>query len=545
MAWARREDETREGAFWDELGRVGHVSALPDFFDRRKRAAQTVLMSRKVADRLERLRMGGYHEGDEMLMVGLHSGIVERIDPFRRNNSIPYIAQQKRADPLKEAIAYMEKRSKERGVFYRHWCIHDGPRCLSIDLKKRWAKQKRRVSKWNAHPVAKRCGVRIILRSSEVGSPVKKAHKKRWNKKKRVFERPYILDTEGKRIRCVDALGRQTWHPHTHCIVEMSRFLTPSEWKEVLKAANAHFHTVEIDHGRLRQPREAVKYLVKCDELDELPDIEFMRFVRRTRKCRNVEPLAGLKAFRKGLRERCEKIRCRFDPETGRAEYVPVKNWNQKALAWKKSEGQKAVEAAAALTERGPLERAVVVARLAPQAMFLPIAEPVYMVRGPRPDMSEFRARPEVYPHFQYTAEAWDLGEAMFKSLYGMAPGEWLASGSAAAQEATWSAGIDTPAPIQMEAPFGSGSQYTRNCPDPTENPTLSGEPGQFLRGESGGTPLEYVLSIAGEAGSALFGHKKTRTSHEEPGQFLRGTAIHSEARPESNEKRTQKLWQT
>lgn len=439
VKWAEREEERREISYYGELDELtGQISDLSHYAKQDKARAQTRLVSDKMADRCERLRIGGYHQGELIRIVAPLSKSIEEIPPYRRNNSIPYIAQQKRSNTLKELIYYVEMESKKRGVCFRQWVIHDGPRCHAMHLPERWRAQNRKIREWNKY-YAKKFGAYIEFRSNEAGSPLKKAKEKTYDKKTKKWVRKYIRDAKGKKIRALDDKRRQTWHPHTHCLVKMTRFLTESEFQDLILAAQRHFKTPKLDSGAVKEPREICKYVVKCADLSGIRDIDFMRFLKHTFKKQLVRPLGALQDQINKHKEQCKKLRARYDHKKQMCFYQLMNNHNQSAISGKKTAGEeildveKHIENLENPDDKKNLEKCAIVARLSPQAQFCPVAEPLFMVRG-RVDMNEFCDRDEVQEVVQHTEAAFIQGLAAFEAIHGYSPEQFLTGSRMAAQ---------------------------------------------------------------------------------------------------------------
>jgi hypothetical protein len=288
------ERRIREANYKDDLQTAGQIEDLDDFAAYDKRRSQTRMMSIAQADRMDRTGERGYHNGQTVSFVGVNSEAVDELEPFRRNNAIPHVAQEKRSKLLKELTYYVETESDKPGVKFRHWVQHDGPRCIASKLPDRWRAQNGRVTDFNESPIAQRLGAKIVMRSNEAGSPVKKAHKKIQDSSGK-WHRPYVLDENGNRIRCTDERGCQTYHPHTHMIVRLDRYVSDREFLELIKFAERHFKTPKLDSGALNNVREACKYVIKCDELNDVKDIDFRRYLKATFKRRLIAFYGDLK----------------------------------------------------------------------------------------------------------------------------------------------------------------------------------------------------------------------------------------------------------
>jgi hypothetical protein len=486
-AWILHERKKRAEAWdrWAEL--TGQFCSPDEFAHEDKKRCQTRLASDRIAARMERLRMfsrkvttirngklvrervggGGYAGGMGYSYVGLHSQIVDTVPDYRRCNANPYIAQQKRSHLLKALIAYVEKWSVKKGYAFRHVCIHDGPRCGVYALRGRWREQNRRIRTANKSDLFKRLGISFIFRSNEAGSPVKKSHEKTKDGKGRMV-RTYERTRKGNRIRTLDAKGRQTWHPHTHAILQLSRFLSDSEFAEMIAYLQMHFNAVEPDQGILREPREACKYLVKVDELNEIDDLALYRFLSQTRGRHLVQALGPLKAQNRKDRDERMVYRFRKDDETGAAKMVRDVNWNstpEAAAGLTLTEGEKLLKRAHRLQPDPRFDDLPILAKIAPIPRFMPIAEPVLLVRGKVLDVEAFFERSDVKRLMAATEDSWMVGMSGFLAVHGEGKGMSWWERQHAHRIAFQNASQDVQTPVQQSLFNRRGN---RGSPDNT-----------------------------------------------------------------------------
>ncbi len=518
LDWVRREDQAQEADYRQSTLETGQITTPELWADRDKRAAQTELVSVRMADRLKRLGVGGYHDGEPLAFVGVHTGSVKTIPPFRRCNWIPQTAQLKRNQLLNQLIFFVNGKSKQRGIAFRHICIHDGPRCQSLHLGERWDAQNRRVRGWN-RKIAEQFGAYFVFRSNEAGGPVQKTRQKVWNAEKGRRERRYIRDKDGNRQRCLDEQGRQTWHPHTHAILMLTRWLGDDEFAQMIARMKHWFGAVEPDHGILKEPREACKYLVKCDELEALSDVDFIKFCYRTKGRRLVEALGPFRQFRRELRTSGKKVRPFLDNsgEEPRVGYKVNRSWDSSALARARDyhfpdadlpQGAKAIR----LPGQLPLQSPAICARIAPQTMFAPVSEPVYMVRGKRIDAAEFCARPQVAKVVEETLDDWEAGCATFEALYGVTVENWLTMGALCI-------GALPEFLAEMDgSPKGSAHNTPVTGSPPrleSENREPAHEPGSYDWGTGANAPPEKLQTTV-----LNLRQSETRSPCDEPGSY-------------------------
>lgn len=514
--WISHERKKRDDAWERWASLTGQFCSPDEFLHEDKKRCQTRLAADRIAARMERMKMfsqkvkrkidgktvreriggGGYAGGMGYSYVGVHSQIVDIVPDYRRCNANPYIAQQKRSHMLKALIAYVEKWSVRKGCAFRHICIHDGPRCSVYDLRGRWQEQNRRIRTANKSDLFKALGVSFIFRSNEAGSPVKKSHEKTKDAKGRMV-RTYTRSKRGKRIRNVDAQGRQTWHPHTHAILQLSRYLSNEEFAELIAYLQKHFNAVEPDQGILREPREACKYLVKVDELEEIDDLSLYRFLKQTRGRHLVQPLGPLAAqIRKDRADRMV-YRFRKDDETGAAKMVRDVNWNstpESQAGMGLTDGEKLMKRVHKLDPNPRMTDNPIIARLAPMPRFVPVAEPVLLVRGKVLDVEAFFDRPDVMRLVQATDHEYMVGMSGFLAVHGEGKGLSWWERQYAARIAMQNAAQDVQPPVQQSLFSRRGNQGSPDNTPATGRqqppPTASPPPDQLFEVEAGPKPI-------------------------------------------------------
>jgi hypothetical protein len=409
------EERERRETYSETLKDSGRIIPPEEFARRDKGESQLEMMGHRVAERLERLRRPGYHKGEDVFFVGANSENQKEIPKFWRSNANPYVQRQKRRNIFKNLALYMQNQIDD-GAAFRMWVIHDGPRCHAMHLPQRWAAQAARVTDWNESTIAQKLDVKVVLRSAEAGSPVLKATEKTLNQETGKWERLYIVDEAGNRIPVRDDKGRQTWHPHSHLIVRFGRWLSEDEFKEVIKAAQAHFKTPKLDAGFIYDPREACKYVLKCDELDSVRDIDFLRFLKWTYKRRLVSFYGEAKEQKKRIERDGLRIKSEWDAKTQTTKYVERKSHHVNVV--KKSDLEKP-------WSPPNRDKTVLVAKLEPLAYFSPISEPIFLVRG-RVDWSELYKKPEVVEVIESSQEGYEAALDAFPLIYGCTVDEFL-----------------------------------------------------------------------------------------------------------------------
>ena len=432
--WIDKQTDEGEREFLEMLEDTGRVQSLDNWAELDKQMTQTELASIQMADRMERLGLRGYGEGDPTQFISVHTGCIKEIANFRQCNLIPASAQKKRNPTLKSLIFFVDSEGMEK---FRHIVIHNGGRCHAGQITARHKQMKRAINKWNKL-YAPIYGAEFIFYSCEAGSPVKKSPEKVWDKEKQAFVRPYIFDANGKRIRCVDAEGKQTWHPHIHALLMMPEFLPKPQFEAMCDDLRRVLDSPEFLYNEpLENTREACKYLVKCDELNNCDDEGFKDFCVEMEGARLVQTMGKFAAFRKMLKRTGRVVRMVRNKETGKSEYQAIKNWNRNAASdvCDPTEGEDLERNIRQniLDNAGPLTKPAIISRIAPSNMFSPVSEPVFLVRGRCTDLAEFCERPQVKAVIELTRELFEGGCQDFKSDTGVSLEQWLKSRAAAA----------------------------------------------------------------------------------------------------------------
>ncbi len=422
---AHSETKTREKAYNDTIEKyTGQFISSDDFETKSKKESQRRYISDAFADRMERLGMGGYYEGKKKFHYGVQTGAWIEIPNYKNTKCNPTIARSKRSSMLSELAYFVYHNQKKT----RMLVIHDGPRCLSIDLKERWKKQNQRIRQFNKSRTAKKFGVSIIFRSNESGSPFKKEHEKTYNSKSGKFERKYVRDDKGNKIRCLDEKGRISYHPHTHALLYMERFLEGEEWDELIKFLQNFFKLAKPDAGTIADPREVCKYLIKSEDIMDLPDIDFMRHIRRTARLHVVQPLTLLKE--QIIQHKADGLVVDFEMTHEnnaiiRKPYLRP-NWNSNPLKAEKTEGEILSEKLLKVCDKEKNADMIICSRPNPYQKFTPVAEPYFVVIADRFDPIEFAKNPYVKKIKQQTEKKFEVGCAAFEAIEGTNPLDYL-----------------------------------------------------------------------------------------------------------------------
>lgn len=422
VEWIDREHGRGESDFLEILEDTGRILAPKAWADRDKKISQTEQMSRDLADRLTRNGIPGYGEGDPIQLIGAHTEFVKELPTFRQCNMIPASAQKKRNPMLNMLQYYTQTRGMKN---FRHIVLHKGKRCVVHALPERYRDMKKLFNKWNKHYAAKYRAY-FVFYSCEAGSPVKKASEKVKG------TRPYIVDDRGRRIRQLDELGRQTWHPHIHALLEMEAYLPKQVFEAMCDDLRHCFGDLEyLYNAPLENTRELCKYMVKCDELTDITDADLVAYYHATLGLKTVQSLGGFAKFKKQLKATGRTIRTIRNHATDAVEFRPMKNWNRNRAGevQERTEGERleknirdCIDGAA-----GPLTKPALISRMAPSHLFSPVAEPVFMVRGRCNDVREFLGRRKVKAVVDLTHEKFFAGWQDYTAEHGITLSCWLA----------------------------------------------------------------------------------------------------------------------
>jgi hypothetical protein len=191
----------------------------------------------------------------QLKIVGIHSHEITEIPGYRRICLNPFVANRLRL----RVLNWLQYFAQGKEDSLRFWTFTSGVRCTTDELEDRITWLHGRISDLNAQPFMRKVGVRIILRATEFGSLENR------NRKAKHTDR----DETGGTIEKVN--GRWMYHPHAHCIVWMSKGpLHPWAWKRLMRHV-WRFWGCNWDEGRrIRDVREAVKYVVKPGDMVRL-----------------------------------------------------------------------------------------------------------------------------------------------------------------------------------------------------------------------------------------------------------------------------------
>jgi hypothetical protein len=294
-----------------------------------KRHAELVRQSEALAAKLKEGGIDPYRKDTLPLsVVGLLSGEVKEVTPYRNSNLIPVVQSANQKYALKTLRHYCEDRT-----YIRMMVITTGEKCTVSEVRERHTKLARKISKWAAHPMCKSRGVEVILARHEmtIDEPL-----------------PFV-------------------HFHAHVLVDCHKCLGGEDWSAFLSETHEFFGAKILDSGLLRKKEEALKYCLKPAELEKLSPYLLCELYKQLHKQKLCRFLGGLLAFRKQLDKdklRIGSIRRKIG---GRVE------WHSCLISREKSGAKYAKKSTTSPTD-------IVLGVTVPCAIFKPILEPCLVV---------------------------------------------------------------------------------------------------------------------------------------------------------------------
>ena len=311
-------------------------------------------VSREVADRLE---AAGFRSrtGRDISLVGLTSRQILRLESYRDIRLIPEVARRKRRPLLKDLEYYLD-----RHPFTRMWTFTTGERGQIFELRERLKWLHRKVSKLNATKFMMEYGARIVFRASEFGT-----------------------------IKRAAGGALPSFHPHAHCLVELSEKLTKARWSELLHHVNAYWNFCWDESGRIRKrASEVVKYVAKPNDLLKLKGSELVYLQTEViARSRMTDTLGSLRLER----EVRNSNGLRVDKGNGLWRVSPRWNHGKPKRPGTLQQFEEHLGRKATIAELGQLRvnapsgglrSPMVLARCLPSPVFSPVREPVFLVEG-------------------------------------------------------------------------------------------------------------------------------------------------------------------
>lgn len=181
------------------------------------------------------LEAGGYVAerpmSSDIVRVGVCSGGVEVVPAYRNINFLPSVARAKRQKMVRNLSWWADQ---GRG-YLRYGVVTAGVRVPISQLRQSLKDLGRLVSRWAASDQLRAWGVSVVFRASE-----------------------FTVNAE------------KLCHPHINLVYDFTRRLDPEEFAQFLKFTRDFFGAVWKDCGRLIDPAEVVKYVVKPVDLEGL-----------------------------------------------------------------------------------------------------------------------------------------------------------------------------------------------------------------------------------------------------------------------------------
>lgn len=312
----------------------------PDAWQKGQKQRQHLTeQTHKICSQLEEQGIEAYQEQD-LTIFGLHSKAYKKVDPFRNICFLPSVAQKNRAKILKPLEYFLQKYPNARTSV-----LTSGTRCGLDELPSRIRWMHRKVSRCNTMYWMKEAGARFIFRSTELGE----------------------IAPVGKDVSC---------HPHVHLVFILDKYLSREKWSNLLSKMRAFFGTHYEDCGKLKNPRELVKYCVKPSDFQYLDSHHVAKLFHATQALRLVESLKDLRVMKRELKEERKKLVRR----KGVLKVVP--NWvggssHEDIPRYEIVDNDLNVDVCESLAHTPK-----VVAWCAPARVFTPVTEPIFIVHG-------------------------------------------------------------------------------------------------------------------------------------------------------------------
>ncbi|MBW8060779.1 MAG: hypothetical protein FVQ78_10815, partial [Solirubrobacterales bacterium] len=229
-------------------------------------------MTAKVASVLVAGGVDPFRQGPGFALVGLVTGLVKLAErEYRRIHFLPSVAAALRAELANALELYLLLEAP----YARYGVITTGQRCQVSEVRDRVVRLDRKVSRWH-HEICGPLGIEALFRGVE--------------------------------LPCDDA---ETFHVHANVIYQPTRHLRPREWRRFLRQTRAHFGAHWKDNGRLEGVREAIKYVMKGDEVLRLAvshPAGLVQLYHQLKGLHLVQPLGAFRAWRHALTEANQKI---------------------------------------------------------------------------------------------------------------------------------------------------------------------------------------------------------------------------------------------
>lgn len=285
------------------------------------------------------------YRSTDLYLLGLFSKGVQKLDNFRNISFLPIKARQTRNKLTKELSLFVH-----RNPYLRTWLFTD-KRTTLVHLRSVIKKMHRNLSKLNGKKWMKKFGARFVFRTTELGEI-------------------YPVGESDVSV-----------HPHMHALMTLDRKLSKEDFILLNKKIQSFWGAYSRDSGKIRNPREMVKYCVKPNDLDALNSQQIVKLYYAQNGLHLVQSLQDLRLDRKAIRENNQKVIVR----KGVPKVVP--SWNRSGTKRKPDRFEEYCDMledtrkADALRESGRATPRIV-AWCTPSPLFTHISEPVFMVHG-------------------------------------------------------------------------------------------------------------------------------------------------------------------
>ena len=340
--------------------RTGEVIAEDLYVTLRDRNAELLRNSHSIAAKLQSVGVDGYTGGEFGMWLfdlvrfahdpnyGRHA--IEQAK-FRRCNFIPVIAQQKRRFVVKLLEFWLEKHRHAR-----FWTFTSGERCTVADLRERIQYLNRKISRLNAEQFMRDAGVAIVFRATETGS---------------------LVDDEGKEQK--NAEGQWLYHPHSHCLVEMTKGrISRHRWSALMCKVWDFMDNNWDDGGQIDSVRECAKYPMKPTDVARLSPDETKQLFTALQGLHLVQPLGSVKALKVEIKEAGQTLLLQRSEEG--LKLIRTTNPNRHLKRPEKSEEDKQVEKILSWDDSEHEGAPKTIATLAPGPFFDRVMRPAVLV---------------------------------------------------------------------------------------------------------------------------------------------------------------------
>ena len=244
------------------------VSTFSEWLERQARYKRQDVLTARIAGILSDHGINPFREGEGFALVGLVTGMVKPAEQqYRRIHFLPSVAASLRGEIANALDLYLSG----IGGHGRYAVMTSGPRCEVWEVRGRVVWLNRTISKWH-HEICGPLGIDVLFRAIELP----------WE--------------QGK-----------GFHVHANVIYHPTRYIPEPKWKRFKKQTAAFFGTHWDDNGRLRDVREAVKYVMKGDDLEALADHDARQVAELYRQLKGLHLVQGLGGFRIARKDRKER----------------------------------------------------------------------------------------------------------------------------------------------------------------------------------------------------------------------------------------------